>query len=105
MALALHAGDFDQYLFVDDRRAAEQRTRDRNFVLMGELPDQPARRLDKQREPLGEVSACVEFGMRDEARQDVVEQLDVIGAEIGGTLQEQLADAARGIGAALWIAT
>ena len=43
--------------------------------------------------------------MRDEAGQDAVEQLDVIGAEARGPLQEQFADAARGIGAALRVAT
>ena len=82
MALALHAGDFDQYLSSMHGRAAQQRTRDRNFVLMGELSDQAARRVGQQRQPLGQIGARVEFGMRDEAGQDAVEQIDVIGAEI-----------------------
>ena len=45
------------------------------------------------------------LGMRDETGQDAVEQIDVIGAEARRTLQEKLADAARGIGAALGVAT
>ena len=96
--------DLDQDPFVDDGRAAQQRPRDRNFILMGELPDQRARRVDEQRQPLGELGARGEFGMRDEAGQDTVEQIDMIGAETGRTLQEQLADPARGIGAAFGIA-
>ena len=103
MALALHAGDFDQHLFVDDGRAAQQRTRDRDFVLMGELADQGARRVGEQRKPFGEIGARREFGMRDQAGQHAVEQIDVIGAEIRSALQEQLADPARGIGAAFGI--
>ena len=43
--------------------------------------------------------------MRDETGQDTVEQIDMIGAEACRTLQEKLADAARGIGAALGVAT
>jgi hypothetical protein len=43
--------------------------------------------------------------MRDETGQDAVEQIDMIGAEARRTLQEELADTARGIGAALGVAT
>ena len=43
--------------------------------------------------------------MRDKTGQDTVEQIDMIGAEACRTLQEKLADAARGIGAALGVAT
>ena len=103
MALALHARDFDQDFFVDDGRTAQQRTRDRNFVLMGELSDQGARRVGQQRKPFGEIGARGEFGMRDQAGQHAVEQIDVIGAESRSALQEQLADTARGIGAAFGI--
>ena len=88
MALPLHAGDFDQDLFVDDGRAAQQRAGDGNFVLMGELPDQPARRVDEQRQPLGELGPRGKIGMGDQAAQYAVEQIDVIGAEIGSPLQE-----------------
>ena len=75
MALALHAGDFDQYFFIDDGRAAQQRARDRNFVLMGELADQGARRVDQQRKTFGEIGARREFGMRDQTGQYAVEQI------------------------------
>ena len=92
--------DFDQHLFVDDRRAAQQRPGDRDFVLARELADQTARRVGEQRQALGEIGARGEFGMRDETGQDAVEQIDMIGAETRRTLQEQLADPARGIGAA-----
>ena len=43
--------------------------------------------------------------MRDETGQDTVEQIDMIGAEARRALQEKLADAPRGIGAALGVAT
>ncbi|MBW8854410.1 MAG: hypothetical protein JF604_08805 [Bradyrhizobium sp.] len=69
------------------------------------MADQTARRVRQQRQALGELSALGNFGMRDEAGQDTVEQFDVIGAEARRTLQEKLADAARGIGAALGVAT
>jgi hypothetical protein len=42
--------------------------------------------------------------MRDQTGQNTVEQVDVTGPEIGGALQKQFADPARGIGAAFWIA-
>ena len=81
MALALLAGDFDQHLLVDDGRAAQQRTCDGNFVFMRELADQSARRVGEQRQPFGQIGARGEFGMRDEAGQNAVEQLDMIGPE------------------------
>jgi hypothetical protein len=42
--------------------------------------------------------------MRHETDQNAVEQVDMIGTEICGPLQEQLGDAARGLGAAFGIA-
>ena len=45
------------------------------------------------------------LGMRDKTGQDPVEQIDMIGAEACRPLQEKLADTARGIGAALGVAT
>ena len=68
---------------------------------MRELADQTARRVRQHRQALGEIGARGEFGMRDEAGQDAVEQLDVIGAKARRPLQEKFADAARGVGAAL----
>ena len=41
--------------------------------------------------------------MWDQTGQHAVEQIDVIGAESRSALQEQLADTARGIGAALGV--
>ena len=70
---------------------------------MGELPDQPARRVDQQRKPFGEIGARGEFGMRDQAGQHAVEQIDVIGAEIRQHPAGTLADPARGIGAAFGV--
>ena len=105
MALALHRRDFDQHLFVDHRRAAQQRAGDGNFIFMGELADQTARRVRQQRQAFGQFGALGKFGMRDQAGQDTVEQIDMIGAEARRALQEKLADTARGIGAALGVAT
>src|SRR5580704_5423616 len=42
--------------------------------------------------------------MGDEVDEEAVEQLDVVGPHFGGVLQEQVGDAARGLGAALGIA-
>ena len=99
------ARDFDQHLFVDDRRSAQQRACDGNFILVRELADQPARRIGQHRQPLGQFGARGKFGMRNETGQDAVEQIDMIGPEVRRALQEQFADPARGIGAALGVAT
>ena len=72
---------------------------------MRELADQAARRVRQHGQALGEIGARVEFGMRDEAGQDAVEQLDVIGAKARGPLQKKFADAARGVSAARRVAT
>ena len=71
---------------------------------MRELPDQAARRVRQQRQALGQLGARGDIGMRNEIGQDTVEQRHVIGAEVRRTLQKKLADAARGIGAALRVA-
>ena len=42
--------------------------------------------------------------VRDEIDQDAVEQIDMIGPEIRGALQEQIGDPPRRLGAALGIA-
>ncbi len=104
MALALHAGDFDQGLLVDDGRAAQQRTGDRYLVLARELPDQAAGRIVEDGEPLGQCRAHGKFAVRDEIDQDAVEQLDMIGPEIRSARQKQIGDPPRRLGAALGIA-
>ena len=104
MALALDARDFDQGALVDHGRPAQQRSRDRYFVLARELPDQRARRVAEQRQPFGQIGARGDFGVRNELGQDAVEQVDVIGPQVGRPLQEQLADPARGLGEAFGIA-
>ncbi len=104
MALALAAGDFDQRLLVDDGRSAQQRPGDRNLVFARELPDQGARRIGEDRQPLGQIGACGKFGVWNEPGQNAVEQLDMIGPVIRRTLQVQLRDPPRGLGAALGIA-
>ena len=105
MILALLGRDFDQHLFVDERRTAQQRACDGNFIVMGELADQTTRRVRQHRQALGQFGALGKLGMRDETGQDTVEQIDMIGAEARRTLQKKLADTARGIGAALGVAT
>ena len=87
------------------RRAAQQRACDGNFIVMGELADQTTRRVRQHRQALGQLGALGKLGMRDETGQDTVEQIDMIGAEARRPLQEKLADTARGIGAALGVAT
>ena len=65
-----------------DRRSSGPATD--NLVLARKLPDQPARRVGKERQPFGQFGAGGEFGVGNEADQDVVEQIDVIGPEIRG---------------------
>ena len=67
-------------------------------------PTSVARRVGEERQPLGQIGARGDFGVRNEIDQDAVEQIDVIGPEIGGPLQEQFGDPACGLGAALGIA-
>jgi hypothetical protein len=55
---------------------------------MGELSDQPARRVGEQRQPFGELGSRGKIGMGDQAAQYAVEQIDVIGTEAGSPLQE-----------------
>ena len=105
MALAFHGGDFDQHLFVDDGRPAQQRASNGNFVFVRELADEAARRIRQPRQPLGKISARFDFGVRDKTDQDTVEQIDMVGAEARCALQKQFADATRGVGAALGVAT
>ncbi len=104
MTLALEARNFDQGDLIDDGRSAQQRTCDRYLVLARELPDQPARGLCEHGQPLGEVGTRGNFGVGNQINQNAVKQIDVLGPEIRGTMQEQFADPARGLGAAVGIA-
>ena len=104
MILALAAGDFEQRLVVDDGRSAQQRTCDRDLVFARELPDQPARRVGEDRQPFGQIGTRGEFGVRNEAGQDAVEQLDMIGPVVRRPLQVQFGDPPRGLGTTLGIA-
>ena len=61
--------------------------------------------MASDRQPFGEIGARGEFGMRNKSDQNAVEQIDMIGLEVRGALQEQFGDPARGFGAALGIAT
>jgi hypothetical protein len=104
MALALYARDLDQYRLVEHGRSAQQRPGDRDLVLMREPSDQPARRIGEPRQPFGQIGARGDLGVRNQAGQDAVEEIDMIGVEIPRALQKQFAEPARGLGAALWIA-
>lgn len=104
MALAFDARDLDQCRFVENRRAAQQRPGNRDFVLARELPDQFARRVGKQRHSFGKIDPRGKLGMPNEIDQQPVEQIDVIGPEPGCILEEQFGDPARGLGAALGVA-
>src|ERR1700722_11903198 len=104
MTLALAARDFDQSALIDDRRSAQQRTRDRYLVLAREVPDQRAGRVVKNGQPLGQIGTGRNFGVRDEIDEDAIEQIDVIGSEVSGPLQEQPGDPAGHLGEAFGIA-
>ena len=105
MTLAFFGGDFDQHLLVDNGRPAQQRSCDGNFVSMRELADQAARRVREHRQAFGQFGAVGGFGVGDEAGQDAVEQIDVIGAKARGPLKKKVADAARGVGTTRRVAT
>ena len=81
MALAFDTGDLDQRLLIDDGRAAQQRPGDRYLVLARQLPDEAARRVGKDRQPLGQIGTGRRFGVRNQVDQNAVEQIDVIGPE------------------------
>ncbi len=104
MALALCVGDLDQHLIVDDRRATQQRSRDRDIVLAGESPHQVPRRVGQRRQPLGKIDPRRKLGMRHQAGQHPVKQVDMVGAKARGALQEQFAEPPRGLGAAFGVA-
>ena len=82
MTLAPDARDFDQDALVDDRRSAQQRTRDRYLVLLRESPDQRAGRVGDNGQSLGQIGAGSHPGVRNEIDEDAVEQIDVIGSEV-----------------------
>ena len=104
MALALDACNVDQGALIDDRRPAKQRPRNQYLVLARELPDQSARRIDNDRQPLCQIDTQANFGVRNKVDQSTVEQIDVIGPQSSSRLQVQLGDPARRLGAAIGIA-
>ncbi len=87
-----------------DGRPAQQRARDQDLVFARELPDQRAWRVAEPGQPLGQIDARNDFGVRNEIDQNCVEQIHMIGAEVRGSLQEQIGDPARGLGKTLGIA-
>ncbi len=104
MALALDARDLDQGALVDRRGSAQQRTRDQYLVLARELSDQGTRRVAEHGQSFGQIGPRGDFGVRNEIDQNAIEQIDVIGPQTSSSLQEQLGDPARGLGAAFGIA-
>jgi hypothetical protein len=104
MALALHARDLDQGRLGNDRRAAQQRAGDQNFIFAHQQVDQRGRRVAEHGQALGKVGSRSDFRVRNEAGQDAVEQIDMRGLELSGTGQKQFRDFVRGIGAAPRIA-
>src|SRR6202163_1826981 len=103
MALALDACDFDQGPFIDNRGSAQQRPGNQYLVLARQLPDERARSIGEDGEPLRQNGTRGEFGVRYETDQNAVKQIDVIGPEIRGPHQEQFSDPAGGLGAAFGI--
>ena len=104
MTLALDSCNVDQGALIDDRRSAKQRPRNQYLVLARELPDQPARRVDNDRQPLCQLNTRGNFGVRNEVDQGAVKQIDVIGPQSSNRLEVQLGDPARRLGAAIGIA-
>ncbi len=104
MALALDARDLEQDLFVEHRRAAQDRPRHQNLVLACEVADQLFRRIGDQRHPLGEFGARDQLGMGNEVDQDLVKEIDMVGPQVRGVLKEQVGDPACGLGAEFGIA-
>jgi len=94
MALAFHAGDFDQGSLVDHGRPTKQRPSDRYLVLARKLPDQGTWCIGEEGKSFGQIGTRGEFGVRNEIDQNAVKQVDVIGPEISRPEQEQFGDPA-----------
>ena len=88
MALALHARDLDQGRLGNDRRAPQQGTGDRYLILAHQQVDQRGRRVAEHGQALGKVGSRSDFGVRNEAGQDAVEQIDMRGPELRGAGQK-----------------
>jgi hypothetical protein len=84
MALALPARDLKQRRLGEHRRTPQQGTGDQNLILARQLIHQRRRRIAQQRQPLGKVNTRSDFGMRNEAGEDAVEQIDMRGPELRG---------------------
>jgi hypothetical protein len=94
----------DQGALIEDKRSAKQRPRNQYLILARELPDQSARRIGNDRQPLCQLSTRGKFGVGNEVDQGTVEQIDVIGPQSGSLLEVQLGDPPRRLGAAIGIA-
>jgi hypothetical protein len=88
VALAFHARDLDQSGLDDHRRAPQQGTRDQNLILARHLVHQRRRCVAYERQPLGQLYSRSGFGVRNEAGEDAVEQIDMRRPELRGACQK-----------------
>ena len=95
MTLALDSCNVDQGDLVNDRRSAKQRPRNQDLILARELPNQSARRIGNDRQPLCQLNTRGNFGGRNEVDQGAVKQIDVIGPQSSSLLEVQFGDPAR----------
>ena len=106
MRLAFGLGDIDQGHLVDLGRTAQQRACDDDLIVAHQHGNELGRRIDQFSQPLGQHAARVDFGLRDQAGEDAVEQVHVGRLKPGRALQEQVGNlpdrlaAARGIAVA-----
>ena len=69
--------------------------RHRIEIAGGFVRQERARRVGDQRHSFGKFDARGKFGVRNEIDQQAVEQIDVIGPELCGVLEEQYGSAIR----------
>jgi hypothetical protein len=71
---------------------AEHRARDRDLVVMGELPDNLVRRLVDRGKPFCKLRARLHLHPRNHVGEDVVEKFDLLVVELLRLEQEQVGD-------------
>ena len=93
MRLTFGLGDADEIGLFQPLRLRDDRARDGNIVVVGELAHQLAWRVVDGSEPVREFRACLDLDLDDETAKHVVEQTDVIFVEGGCAVGKEIRDA------------
>ena len=101
MRLALGPGDIDQVGVSQPRRLLQHRARHRDVVVLGEPPHRLDRRVADRRQAMGQFGPRLGLDLLDQAREDAVEQLDMLVVEVIGAVEKQRCDPLQGARATL----